>query len=451
MIVDENEINKIIAEATAPSAARLQEIIGKALEKKGLELFEAAELLAVTGQEGLQKMFAASSRVKKEIYGDRLVLFAPLYLSSYCVNDCAYCGFHASNPAPRKKLSMQEIREQVLALLEMGHKRLLVEAGEHPENSIDYVVDAIKTIYSVRHNANNIRRVNVNIAATTTENYRKLKEAGIGTYQLFQETYHHETYKKLHKGPKADYDRQLTAHKRAFEAGIDDLGIGVLFGLYDFRFEVLALIQHAQWMDSRLGVGPHTISVPRWRPAPTVNIPLPHQVSDSDFLKIISVLRLAVPYTGMILSTREGPEMREKAFRIGISQTSAASRTSPGGYTEKHAEQFEVSDHRSVDEVVQGMCRFGFLPSFCTACYRSGRTGDDFMPLAKSGRIQLLCQPNALLTFKEYLLDYASPETKRLGEELIAREAQKIPDAARREEFWRRIKRLENGERDLFF
>ncbi|OIO22321.1 [FeFe] hydrogenase H-cluster radical SAM maturase HydG [Candidatus Micrarchaeota archaeon CG1_02_51_15] len=448
LIIDEKQIESVLSEA-APSTAEVSAIISKAREKKGLELDEAVALLDGADDSTL---FSAAAAVKKEIYGKRLVLFAPLYLSSYCVNDCAYCGFHASNPSPRKKLSHDEIVAQVRVLESMGHKRLLLEAGEHPDNSIDYVTEAMKTIYSTKGpKGQSIRRLNVNIAATTKENYARLKEAGIGTYQLFQETYHRATYGKLHCGPKADYERQLTALDRAFEAGIEDVGIGALFGLYDWRFEVLALIQHAQYLEQKHGVGPHTISVPRFRPAPSVGLQ-PTAFSDSDFLRAIAVLRLSVPYTGMILSTRESPSLRSKAFELGISQASAASVTEPGGYGKAATStaQFETADHRSLDEVVLALCSRGLLPSFCTACYRSNRTGCDFMELAKKGAIQDLCTPNAALTFKEYLLDHASIETRTQGEALLEKAVRKVQGKTG-EELCRRLKRLEEGERDLFF
>jgi 2-iminoacetate synthase len=451
-MIDEKRINDVIASAKAPDDGRLGELLEKALLKNGLSMEESAELLSISDARLLEKVLRAAWKVKSEIYGNRLVLFAPLYLSDHCVNDCEYCGFHCRNrELRRKRLTTDEIREQTALIIRMGHKRILVEAGEHPDNSIDYVCDAIRTIYDTKDGNGEIRRVNVNIAATSVEDYRKLKEVGIGTYQLFQETYHRETYESLHKGPKADYDRQVTAHERAFEAGIDDYGIGVLFGLYDYRFEVLALLSHARYMEEKHGVGPHTISVPRFRPAPSVDYKPGYPVSDADFLKLIAVIRLSVPYTGMILSTREPPGIREKAFEIGISQTSAASKTSPGGYSTKENKQFELSDHRSVDETLQGICRKCMLPSFCTACYRSKRTGEAFMKLAKTGNIHYLCHPNAILTFKEFLMDYASPEMKELGERSLEREVERIEDIERREETKKRLKRIEQGERDLFF
>ena len=359
----------------------------------------------------------------------------------------------------RTRLTQDQIKLETEHIIRMGHKRILLESGEHPENSIDYVCDAIKTIYSTKVGNGEIRRVNVNIAATTIENYQKLKKIGIGTYQLFQETYHRETYVRLHNGPKADYDRQITAHERAFAAGLDDYGMGVLFGLYDYRFEVLALLSHAQYMEKKFGVGPHTISVPRFQPAPGVVYSSQFPVSDNDFLKLIAVIRLSLPYTGMIISTRESPEIRKKTFEIGISQTSAASKTSPCGYSSTAniptrsptSAQFQLSDHRSVDEIIQSICKQELLPSFCTACYRSKRTGETFMKLAKTGNIHYLCHPNAILTFKEFLEDYATAETKKLGEITIARELEHIEDSERKEETISRLKRIENGERDLFF
>lgn len=452
-IINENKIQELIA--TQASQSEIKEILQKSEEMKGLSLNDCAKLLSIQDPEFLEMLFASAKKVKMAIYGPRLVLFAPLYISNFCVNDCEYCAFHARNTAPRKKLTLEEVKEQVEILEAMGHKRLLLEFGENEiENPIDYVVDVIKTIYATKKDQGEIRRVNVNIAATTVENYRRLKEAGIGTYQLFQETYHKPTYKKMHNGPKADYQRQITAIFRAFEAGIDDLGIGVLFGLYDYRFEVLALIQYAQFMDKVLGVGPHTISVPRFQSASTVNLNLKYQVSDQDFLKLIAILRLAVPYTGMIISTRETPEIRRQAFAIGISQTSAASKAEPGGYSEKRKQamggQFNLNDHRSLDEVVQDICRLGYLPSFCTTCYRVGRTGDVFMKLAKAGKIHEMCQPNAILTFKEYLLDYATQKTRQVGEKNILDHLDAIENLETKKSVINNLKKLEQGERDLY-
>jgi len=452
--IDEEGLHELIRAAKDPASDYCRKAIRKAMRLEGLEPSEAAALLQTADPEVVKELFQAAKEVKDRIYGTRLVLFAPLYVSSFCVNDCTYCGFHAGNKSPRRKLTTDELRQQVKTLIDMGHKRLLLEFGEHPdENPIDYVVDTIKTIYSVKSGNGEIRRVNVNIAATSVEDYRKLKEAGIGTYQLFQETYHRKTYERLHKGPKADYERQLYAHDRAFEAGIDDLGLGALFGLYDYRFEALALLAHARHMSEELGVGPHTISFPRWRPADNVGWSSPpHPVSEEDLLRTIAVLRLAVPYTGMIISTRESPEFRKRAFEVGISQTSAASRTSPGGYGKaEEAAQFSVADDRKVDEVIAGVLAQGLLPSFCTACYRSGRTGDRFMEYAKNGRIQDFCLPNAILTFKEYLVDYGDGPLREKGAKTIAKELENIPDKAVRAKTKERLIRVEEGERDLYF
>jgi len=452
--INENKIWRILRETEKNYSEKvIEKILKKALKKKGLSLKEVGYLLQTEKPELTERMFAASGRIKNEIYGERLVFFAPLYLSSFCVNDCDYCGFHRRNPSPRKKLTLREVQEQVKILENMGHKRLLLEFGEHPiENPIDYVVDVIKTIYKTKSGKGEIRRVNVNIAATTVENYQKLKAAGIGTYQLFQETYHQETYKKLHRGPKADYERQLFAIDRALEAGIDDIGLGVLYGLFDYKFDTLALVSHSQYLDRKYNVGPHTLSVPRFQPAPTVDMDLPHKVSESQLLKVISILRMAVPYTGMIISTRESPETRAKAFQIGISQTSAASRTTPGGYGKKGAlQQFSLQDHRSVEEVLKSILKQGLLPSFCTACYRLGRTGETIMKLLKTGQIHNLCRPNAILTFKEYLEDYASEKTKKLGLEIMNQYLEKISSPDIKQETESRLKRIENGERDIYF
>ncbi|MCX8175097.1 MAG: [FeFe] hydrogenase H-cluster radical SAM maturase HydG [Candidatus Micrarchaeota archaeon] len=456
-VVEERRIAQILNAAEGePTKEEVGQILAKAMEKKGLSPLQAARLLNIEAEELLRMLFAASSAIKREIYGNRLVWFAPIYLSNYCTNSCAYCGFSATNAMlKRKRLSLGEVAEQTRALIRMGHKRLLVEAGESEVASpIDYICDCIREIYATKEGRGEIRRVNVNIAATTTENYRKLKEVGIGTYQLFQETYHRKTYEKMHRGPKGDYQRQLTAHCRAFEAGLDDYGMGVLFGLYDYKFEVVSLLSHARWMEERYGVGPHTVSVPRIKPAPGICFVPPAPVSDRDFLKLIAVYRLALPYTGMIISTREPPEIREKAFEIGISQASVGSRTAPGGYAdggaESAGEQFELSDRRGMEETIASVCARGHIPSFCTACYRSKRTGEAFMRLAKTGEINKLCTPNALLTFKEFLVDYASPSLRKEGEALIERMAGEV-EKAKQEEFRRRLKRIENGERDLFF
>ncbi len=459
-IVDEKKIVDCLARALKPSKEAFEAVVEKGLLKKGLTLQETAILISATDAFSIQRIFDAAAKIKDEIYGERLVLFAPLYVSDHCINDCEYCNFHESNrELRRRKLTQEEIASETKCLVDMGHKRVLVEFGEDPDkNSIDYICDSIVTIYSVQSERGNIRRLNVNIAATTTDDYRRLKAAKIGTYQLFQETYHRKTYEEVHKGgPKADYDRQLTAHARAFEAGIDDLGIGVLFGLYDWRFEVMALVSHAKWMDENLGVGPHTISVPRFCPAPTVNYEPKHIVSDDDFLKLIAILRIAVPYTGMILSTRETPEIRAKAFKLGISQASAASITTPGGYASQVSDlrsqvsQFETHDHRPLSEVVRAAVADGLIPSFCTACYRAGRTGESFMGLAKEGDIHTFCRPNALLTFAEYLEDYADGRTKDAGGKLINRYLGEISDPRLKRETQARLYEIRTGKRDLYF
>lgn len=469
-VFSDDKIEKILKNTLHPTLEKITAILKKAARKKGLSLRDVGHLINASDEDS-EKIFALARQIKRDIYGERLVLFAPLYISDYCINDCEYCGFHRRNDSPRKKLSLKEVADQTKNLIDMGHKRLLLEFGEHPqENPIDYVVDVIKTIYKTKSKNGEIRRVNVNIAATTVENYRKLRKAGIGTYQLFQETYHRPTFEKLHNGPKADFERQLFAHDRAQTAKIDDIGIGVLFGLYDWRFEILALLSHAQYLEKKWGVGPHTISFPRFQPANSVDWQPPHPVSEQELLKIIAILRLAVPYTGMIISTRESIETRNKAFEIGISQTSAASRVTVGGYEKqvksqkacpdlvagskvktKECGQFSTHDSRTVDEVVRDICKENLLPSFCTACYRRGRTGEKFMDLAKPGEIHNFCRPNAILTFQEYLLDYASPETKKLGRKIITQYLEKIPNKKRLAETQKRLLRLQNGERDLYF
>ncbi|MBO8138432.1 MAG: [FeFe] hydrogenase H-cluster radical SAM maturase HydG [Desulfotomaculum sp.] len=467
--INEEQINKDLEEGKKFTRDEIKEIIEKARKSKkaqALEPKEVAALLQTEDEELVDMMFEAAREVKEKIYGKRLVLFAPLYVSNYCINNCVYCGYRRDNKFERRKLTMEEIAEEVQILEELGHKRLALEAGEHPvECSIDYILECIDTIYKVKLNNGSIRRVNVNIAATTVENYAKLKEIGIGTYILFQETYHRETYAKMHpSGPKRDYDWHTTAMDRAMMAGIDDVGIGALFGLYDYKFEVMGLIYHSLHLENKFGVGPHTISVPRMREAAGVDIKkFPYLIDDDTFAKIIAILRLAVPYTGMILSTREKPEFRDKLIKYGISQISAGSCTGVGGYkkeamkekcgctSDEDKPQFEVEDHRSPDEVLRSVCQSGYLPSYCTACYRMGRTGDRFMSLAKTGEIQNVCQPNAILTFKEYLMDYASPETKVVGEETIKKHLEEIKSLNVRKATEERLKRIEQGERDLYF
>ena len=409
------------------------------LDCAGLNHREASVLLACEIPDLNQKMISLAEEIKKAFYGNRIVLFAPLYLSNYCVNGCTYCPYHAKNKTiGRRKLTQEEIKKEVIALQDMGHKRLALEAGEDPiNNPIEYILESIKTIYSIHHKNGDIRRVNVNIAATTVENYRKLKEAGIGTYILFQETYHKEGYEALHPtGPKHNYKYHTEAMDRAMEGGIDDVGIGVLFGLDKYRYEFAGLLMHAEHLEAVHGVGPHTISVPRLKKADDIDpTQFDNGIDDEIFAKIIACIRIAVPYTGMIISTRESEEVRKKALAMGISQISGASRTSVGGYTDKErphdTEQFDVSDQRTLDEVVKWLMDLGYIPSFCTACYREGRTGDRFMSLCKSGQIQNCCHPNALMTLAEYLTDYASPETGKCGEELIEKELATIPNANR--------------------
>jgi len=453
-IIDEARILKVLEKTKEPDSAAAEKVINKAKERKGLNLEEVGVLINLTDPRLLKEMFDTAAKIKEEIYGERLVFFAPLYVSDYCVNDCAYCNFHNTNKSlKRSKLTMEQVREQVKILINMGHKRVLLEFGEdQKENPIEYVVEVINEIYKVKTEKGNIRRVNVNIAATTVENYKKIKAANIGTYQLFQETYHRPTYAKLHKGPKADYDRQLLAQDRALEAGIDDRGLGVLFGLYDWKFEVLGLIAHAEHLDKVGGVGPHTISVPRLCEAPTVKYSPEYPVSDEDFLKIIAILRLAVPYTGLIISTRETPEIRRKAFKIGISQTSAASVTSTGGYGKQtDSVQFTSHDPRSLEEVIKDALADKLLPSFCTACYRLGRTGEDFMYLSKPGEIHKFCRTNGLLTFAEYLEDFASPGLKPEGYKVINHYLKQIEDASQKKRVVEGLASIKQGKRDIFY
>lgn len=447
------------AEANKNNSELLDAIMAKAELRKGLTHREASVLLACEDPERIEAICRLAEQIKKDFYGNRIVLFAPLYLSNYCINHCVYCPYHAKNThIGRKKLTQDEVRREVIALQDMGHKRLALEAGEDPVNNpIEYILDCIKTIYSIKHKNGAIRRVNVNIAATTVENYRKLKEAGIGTYILFQETYHKESYEMLHpKGPKHNYAYHTEAMDRAMEGGIDDVGLGVLFGLERYKYELAGLLMHAEHLEAVHGVGPHTISVPRIKRADDIDPSVfDNGIDDTIFSKIIAIIRIAVPYTGMIISTRESQAVREKALHLGISQISGASRTSVGGYTKEErptdTEQFDVSDQRTLDEVIAWLMDLGFLPSFCTACYRAGRTGDRFMELCKAKRIQNCCHPNAIMTLKEYLVDYASPETRKLGEELIERELLTIPQEKVREVCKEHLTEIEHGGRDFRF
>ena len=447
------------------------ELINKILDKaepysnekgvfcRGLTHREASVLLACEDENVLKRIYSLAEKIKEAFYGNRIVLFAPLYLSNYCVNGCVYCPYHKKNGhIPRVKLSQEEIAAEVSALQDMGHKRLAIEAGEDPVNNpIEYILECIKTIYSVKHKNGSIRRVNVNIAATTVENYRKLHEAGIGTYILFQETYNKESYLKLHPtGPKHNYNYHTEAMDRAMEGGIDDVGLGVLFGLEMYRYEFAGLLMHAEHLEAVYGVGPHTISVPRIRRADDIDPDtFDNGISDETFAKICALIRISVPYTGMIVSTRESQNVREKVVGLGVSQISGGSRTSVGGYTEEirpeDTTQFDVSDTRSLDDVVRWLMKMGYIPSFCTACYREGRTGDRFMSLCKSGQISNCCHPNALMTLKEYLVDYASDETKKVGEELIQKELENIPNEKVKKICLNNLENIENGKRDFRF
>ena len=461
--IDHEEIMETLAfaEENKHNETLIDEILEKARKRKGLSHRDAAVLLDCDIEEKNQEIYRLAEQIKKDFYGNRIVMFAPLYLSNYCINGCTYCPYHLKNKhIPRKQLSQEEIRREVIALQDMGHKRLALEAGEDPvHNTMDYYLDSINTIYSIKHKNGAIRRVNINIAATTVDNYRLLKEAGIGTYILFPETYHKKSYLELHPtGPKHDYDYHTTAMDRAMEGGIDDVGIGVLFGLDKYRYEFTGLLMHAEHLEAAFGVGPHTISVPRLRDADDIDSSsFKNGIDDDTFAKLVACIRIAVPYTGMIISTRESKACRERVLHLGISQISGGSRTSVGGYCEPEpedarSEQFDVIDSRTLDEVVRWLMEMDYIPSFCTACYREGRTGDRFMSLCKSGQIQNCCHPNALMTLEEYLMDYASPETKAIGDLLIDREIQNVPNPKARavvEENLRLIR--ENNRRDFRF
>jgi len=442
------------------NAALINEILNKAELSKGISHREAAVLLECEDSRTIRRIYAMAQKIKEKFYGSRIVMFAPLYLSNYCINGCTYCPYHCGNKhITRKKLTQDEIRKEVIALQDMGHKRLALEAGEDPVmNPLEYILESIHTIYKIKHKNGAIRRVNVNIAATTIEDYVKLKNAGIGTYILFQETYHKESYELLHPtGPKHDYAYHTEAMDRAMQAGIDDVGLGVLFGLNMYRYDFIGLLMHAEHLEAALGVGPHTISVPRIRPADDINPDdFPDGVPDEIFKKIIALIRIAVPYTGMIISTRESEEMREKALKLGISQISGGSSTSVGGYVEPEAgednsSQFEVCDTRTLDEIVNWLVNAGYIPSFCTACYREGRTGDRFMQLLKSGQIANCCQPNALMTLQEYLEDYAAKGTKSAAEALIKTELSHIPNEKVRAVAAKNLNFIKNGQRDFRF
>ncbi len=457
VFIDERSISDTLERAHAADSAAVRGVLAKARELQGLEPPDIATLMGVSDPELLGELFHAAQDVKDTIYGRRLVLFAPLYVSNMCANECTYCAFRARNRAVvRRALSQEEIEREVRVLIDQGHKRVLLVAGEsYPHEGFSYVLKCVDTIYGVKHERGEVRRVNANVAPLTLDEFRALKDRQIGTYQLFQETYHHDTYHAVHLGgKKRDYDWRVSAMDRAMEAGINDVGIGVLFGLFDWRFEILALMQHIRHLERRFGVGPHTISVPRLEPATGSDLAAhpPHAVSDVDFRKIVAILRLAVPYTGIIMSTRESAHIRRETFALGVSQISAGSRTNPGGYSDEEREeasQFCLGDHRGLDEVVRDVASLGYIPSFCTGCYRLGRTGADFMDLAKPGDIKQHCDPNGLSTFLEYLIDYASPETRAVGERCIA-------DALAGMEEWPRqravqlMSQVESGQRDVY-
>jgi len=457
-MIDGDRIERQLKTGAEASPAQAREVLAKARKMKGLEAEEVAVLLQTRSPEVINEIYHAAYEVKQAIYGKRLVLFAPLYVSNLCHNDCQYCAFRVKNKEiKRRALTQEEIRNEVLLLERMGHKRVLVVAGEsYPEQEgLNYIFKTIETVYATREGKGEIRRVNVNIAPLTVNEFKALKATGIGTYQLFQETYHLPTYKSVHMaGPKRDYGWRVSAIGRAFEGGINDVGIGVLFGLYDFRWEVLAMLQHIRRLEKDYGVGPHTISVPRLEPATgsTIASDPPYPVSDDDFKRIVAVLRLAVPYTGIIMSTRETAKMRAETFALGVSQISAGSHTNPGGYSEDDATpQFEIGDHRNLDEVIYDVVKLGYIPSFCTGCYRLGRTGQDFMDLAKPGLIKKFCLRNAILTFKEYLEDYATPATREAGLLAIEENLKDVATEQLRQEVRERMARIEKGERDLFF
>jgi 2-iminoacetate synthase len=458
-IIDEARIWQAIEDGHTRDAGRVRDAIARARELQGLEMEDVAALAAISDPGLLNELFDAARQVKDEIYGSRLVLFAPLYVSNLCANDCLYCAFRAPNrELERRALTREEIRSEVETLVDQGHKRVLLVAGEsYPQEGFRYVLDAVSTVYEVKRGAGEIRRVNVNVAPLSVEEFRELRAAEIGTYQLFQETYHRPTYERVHVGGvKRDYDWRIDTMDRAMQAGIDDVGIGVLFGLFDWRFEILALMQHIQHLEHRHGIGPHTVSVPRLEPALGSDVAShpAYPVDDVSFRKLVAILRLAVPYTGIILSTRETPNIRRESFALGVSQISAGSRTNPGGYaaSREHSEdcsQFQLGDHRPLDEVIRDVAELGYMPSFCTACYRLGRTGGEFMDLAKPGDIKLHCAPNGVATFLEYLLDYASESTREAGEALIESEMGRM-EGAQREVTERLVGAVREGRRDVF-
>ena len=437
----------------------IADILQQAAEGRGITHRQAAVLMECNDRDFVEQIFALAREIKQRIYGNRIVMFAPLYLSNHCINGCTYCPYHATNRTiARRKLTQEQIAAEVIALQDMGHKRLALEAGEHPKLApIEYILESIDTIYSIHHRNGAIRRVNVNIAATTVENYRRLHDAGIGTYILFEETYHREIYNALHpSGPKSDWAYHTEAMDRAMEGGIDDVGIGALFGLTDYRYDLVGMLMHAEHLEARFGVGPHTISVPRIRPADDIDLSkFPNAVTDDVFRRIVAILRIAVPYTGMIISTRESAECRKAVLDVGVSQISGGSKTTVGGYADsteaEHSEQFDISDHRTLDQIVSWLLELGYIPSFCTACYREGRTGDRFMSLAKSGAIANCCAPNALMTLTEYLCDYGSDTSRQAAQNIIAQELAKIPSEKVRQIAQQRIEKIVAGERDFRF
>ncbi|MDK0710170.1 [FeFe] hydrogenase H-cluster radical SAM maturase HydG [Clostridium perfringens] len=460
--IKDDEINSLIAKGKELVSDKelVKEIIEKSKSAEGLTPEETAILLNLEDKELIEEMFKAARQVKEKLYGKRLVVFAPLYVSNYCVNNCTYCGYkHCNDELKRKKLNKEQLIEEVKVLESLGHKRIALEAGEDPVNApLDYILDCIKSIYSIKFDNGSIRRINVNIAATSVEDYKRLKDAEIGTYILFQETYHKPTYERLHvSGPKHNYNYHTTAMHRAREAGIDDIGMGVLYGLYDYKYETLAMLMHAMDLEETTGVGPHTLSVPRLRPAENVSLEnYPYLVDDEDFKKIVAILRLAVPYAGLILSTREEPVLRDEIIALGVSQVSTGSCTGVGGYSEAYSDpeekpQFEVGDHRSPVEMIESLMEAGYIPSYCTACYREGRTGERFMDIVKSGELYKICEANALITLKEFIDDYGTDRTREIGDNLIKKSIDEIDNESFRKSVEEKINKISNGTRDLRF
>ncbi|HBI6883784.1 TPA: [FeFe] hydrogenase H-cluster radical SAM maturase HydG [Clostridium perfringens] len=460
--IKDDEINSLIAKGKELVSDKelVREIIEKSKSAEGLTPEETAVLLNLEDKELIEAMFKAARQVKEKLYGKRLVVFAPLYVSNYCVNNCTYCGYkYCNDELKRKKLNKEQLIEEVKVLESLGHKRIALEAGEDPVNApLDYILDCIKSIYSIKFDNGSIRRINVNIAATTVENYKRLKDAEIGTYILFQETYHKPTYERLHvSGPKHNYNYHTTAMHRAREAGIDDIGMGVLYGLYDYKYETLAMLMHAMDLEETTGVGPHTLSVPRIRPAENVSLEnYPYLVDDEDFKKIVAILRLAVPYAGLILSTREEPGLRDEIIALGVSQVSTGSCTGVGGYSESYVDpeekpQFEVGDHRSPVEMIESLMEAGYIPSYCTACYREGRTGERFMEIVKSGELYKICEANALITLKEFIDDYGTDKTREIGDKLIKKSIDEIDNESFRKSVEEKINKISKGTRDLRF